>query len=66
MRLDYLNRFLVNVDNDSNSQTDGIIRMICGVLDERAFTYLKFWICQCKVSLELQSACSIAVQIIMF
>ena len=24
MRLDYLNRFLVNLDNDSNSQTDGI------------------------------------------
>ena len=28
MRLDYLNRFIVNLDNDSNSKTDGIISLL--------------------------------------
>ena len=34
MRLDYLNRFLVNLDNGSNSKTDGIISLIGDFINE--------------------------------
>ena len=34
IRIDYLNRFLVNLDNDSNSQTDGIISLIGDSINE--------------------------------
>ena len=34
MRLDYLKRLLVNLDNDSNSQTDEIVSLIGDAINE--------------------------------